>query len=65
MILFTQNTTFGQLYAEDLENGEDYRIPTNSVKAFLAAVRFDLDELLASPQWAGPLMVKALEKYNG
>ena len=50
MILFSQNSAFGQLYAESVQ-GADWRIPTDSVDSFLAALDISLDELLARPQY--------------
>ena len=65
MIKFTQNPTFGQLYAEDSQTGADYRIPTAQVENFLADVGMTLDELLASPQERTSQLHAALAYYNG
>ena len=65
MITFTQNATFGQLYAECSQSGADYRIPTKQVENFLAEIEFTLEELLASPQWGSVKLLEALAKYNG
>ena len=65
MITFTQNTTFGQLYADCHETNQSYRIPAASVEPFLADVGPTLDELLDKPQLRTPEMHAALAFYNG
>ncbi|NEZ61981.1 hypothetical protein D0962_04195 [Leptolyngbyaceae cyanobacterium CCMR0082] len=65
MITFTQNATFGQLYAECSQSGADYRIPTARVENFLAEIRVPLNELLATPQWGSVKLLETLAKYNG
>ncbi len=65
MITFTQNQSFGQLYADCQTTGQSYRIPKASVEPFLADLRTTLDELLATPQQRTPEMHAALAFYNG
>ncbi|MFG6095091.1 hypothetical protein SPB21_07565 [Leptothoe sp. ISB3NOV94-8A] len=65
MITFTQNPTFGQLYAECSETGADYRIPTTRVEAFLAEIGMTVEHVLATPQENTEDMQTALAKYNG
>lgn len=64
MITFTQNPTFGQLYAESVP-GADWRIPTTNVEGFLSDLGLTLDELLASPQFDTEQLRAALDKHNG
>ena len=65
MITFTQNQSFGQLYADCHETNQSYRIPAASVEPFLADVGTTLDELLAAPPQRTPEMHAALALYNG
>ena len=65
MITFTQNQSFGQLYADCQTTGQSYRIPTSSVEPFLADLGTTLDELLATPQQRTDAMHAALAFYNG
>ena len=65
MITFTQNQSFGQLYADCQTTGQSYRIPAASVEPFLADLGATLDELLATPHQRTEAMHAALAFYNG
>lgn len=65
MITFTQNTSYGQLYAECFETGQDYRIPKQSVENFLADANRTLGQVLNEPQERTTDMHAALAYYNG